>query len=292
MGDSEKCSDGKIRKKGYYRKNYSRQNGTKVKGSYVKSTCIEDRGKPGKGDKILPTPNDDFHFTQYGYSIKKSDKERQKALKLAADDVGIKTAARRLTLIYNLQASDDKNRIVKKKMGKDVSYLWKYFHDSKQKGGDNEKNGELLEKCNEENADLLERCTVAFKMRVGVCEGSKTGTNVPCLFFFISEGRKYRDAYLATVLYKVTKYGYICISKPIISDLLFDLKLVETMFAFIENYFARSNFTRIIFKLNYKTYDEERSKIIMNIMIRRNYYIETLDSKYCELIKTLSLNYD
>lgn len=40
------CSQGMIARKAFRRKD----------GSYVKASCVLDRGRPGKGPKILPKP--------------------------------------------------------------------------------------------------------------------------------------------------------------------------------------------------------------------------------------------
>ena len=63
----KKCKTGEILReaydrKSYHRKGYVKKDGTMVPSTYVHrahvpATCITDRGKPGKGSKILPKPD-------------------------------------------------------------------------------------------------------------------------------------------------------------------------------------------------------------------------------------------
>lgn len=48
------CSEGKIKRSGYSRKAYTRSDGKLVRATRVPPTCIQDRGLPGKGPKIIP----------------------------------------------------------------------------------------------------------------------------------------------------------------------------------------------------------------------------------------------
>ncbi|ANB50799.1 hypothetical protein [Powai lake megavirus] len=125
---TSECGPGQLMRKGYYRKGYQRRdytrNGQYIPGSYVSSAyvpprCVKDMGKPGRGEKTLPIPGGDIHLTQYGYSVHKSDKERQKALRDASRDYGELAVLRRMNLIRNIQAVPEN----KEAMSRDVDYM-------------------------------------------------------------------------------------------------------------------------------------------------------------------------
>lgn len=118
------CPPGMIIRKGYNRKGYTRADGVKIKPTYVNPVCIPDRGKPGKGPKILPKPGKEIQLKKYGYSVKHSDKERHSALDRAIKVYGVNPVKRHLNLIRNLQATDSHAENI---MAKDVEYLKKKF---------------------------------------------------------------------------------------------------------------------------------------------------------------------
>lgn len=125
----ESCGPNEIERVGYSRKAYKRKeyvksNGTVVPATHVSSswvppTCIKDKGKPGKGKKILPTPNDKMHLTFYGYSIYAPKKKRHTALIAAAKDNNILEVIRRVNLIRNLNADTNAKKIFKE----DLDYM-------------------------------------------------------------------------------------------------------------------------------------------------------------------------
>ena len=60
-----KCSKGEIERVGY---SFVKKTGTHVS---VKPTCIKDKGKPGKGPKLITIPHEDEGLlSKYGYSLK------------------------------------------------------------------------------------------------------------------------------------------------------------------------------------------------------------------------------
>ena len=138
-----KCPKGEIVRKGYNRKGHSRKSftkksGSKVRGSYVSRahvgpTCVEDRGRSGKGPKRLPTPKKQGMLRHYGYDTDKSVNERESILRRAArhEKGGALEVLRHLNLIRNLQANDDKGRRVKDAMATDIQFLSNLY--SKQK---------------------------------------------------------------------------------------------------------------------------------------------------------------
>jgi len=67
----------------------------------VKPVCVKDRGLPGKGeDKIGPLRKGEL--SKYGYTLKISEKERQKALKKAIDKFGPLGVYRKLDAVAKL----------------------------------------------------------------------------------------------------------------------------------------------------------------------------------------------
>jgi len=67
----------------------------------VKPTCIKDRGKKGKGPKLIP-PLKKGLLTKYGYSSKESTQKRHAALKKAAREYGAGNLVQKLNAIYVL----------------------------------------------------------------------------------------------------------------------------------------------------------------------------------------------
>ncbi len=92
---AKKCKQNKIIKspywrKGHLRKAYTRSDGTKVSSSYVDrtyvhSTCIADRGKKGKGPKVLPAPKKQKLLRNLGYKLSDSFEKRKRVLKRASN---------------------------------------------------------------------------------------------------------------------------------------------------------------------------------------------------------------
>jgi hypothetical protein len=135
---NNECGPGKILRKGYRRKSYLRKKyfknrkiipTTYVSASYVPPTCIRDMGKPGKGPKTLPKPDEKIHLTKYGYSIYKPDRYRRAALRAAARDHGTLMVLRRLNLIRNFQAIPENKKI----FSRDVEYLKNIYNKIRKK---------------------------------------------------------------------------------------------------------------------------------------------------------------
>jgi hypothetical protein len=125
------CPPGQILKSGYNRKPYTRLDGTTVRGSFVQPTCIEDRGKPGKGPKLIPVGGD-VHLSQYGYSINAPDEVRHRAIREAMYEhpEGGRKVQQHLVAISNLQSSTKyANRFTD-----DVNYSKKVYSKLKSRG--------------------------------------------------------------------------------------------------------------------------------------------------------------
>jgi len=88
-----------VRRKGFWRGPYSYRRGGKVihvKRHFVPPTTftIRDRGKKGKGPKVIPIKRG--ALTKHGYSTKKSAKARHAALKKAIKEYGALSVYRKL----------------------------------------------------------------------------------------------------------------------------------------------------------------------------------------------------
>lgn len=132
-----KCGPGEIlkvgfKRRGFERRPFVRKDGTRVASSYIPEhrvgpTCIKDVGKPGKGPKILPTPDDLVHLSKYGYSVHKPDADRRAALKAASKDNDTLLVLRRLNLLRNYQAVPENKEI----FSRDVEYMSKLYSKTK-----------------------------------------------------------------------------------------------------------------------------------------------------------------
>ena len=135
---SKKCGPGEIMRKGYQRKGYqrneyTRKTGTTIPATYVSAAevppiCIKDVGKPGKGPKTLPKPDNLVHLSKYGYSIHRPEPERRAALRAAIKDYNTLLILRRLNLLRNYQAIPENKEI----FTKDVEYMKKLYSNIKQ----------------------------------------------------------------------------------------------------------------------------------------------------------------
>lgn len=103
---------------------------TTKKGTYVKSKCIKDRGKPGKGPKILPLLDKKISLSKFGYKVNNTKIERQKSLVKAVDDykkrkkLSKRDAAvkilKRVVLIRTYNKSNDKIQDI---MTNDIKFI-------------------------------------------------------------------------------------------------------------------------------------------------------------------------
>ncbi|AKI80314.1 putative N-acetyltransferase [Acanthamoeba polyphaga mimivirus] len=126
---NNQCPPGEILREGYYRHGYERRGfkrssgtyipPTEVSEAYVPPTCIIDRGKPGKGPRILPKPGNDLHLSWYGYAVHESERDRHRALVEASQENDPLEVLRRLNLLRNYQAYPD----VKDIMSQDVKFM-------------------------------------------------------------------------------------------------------------------------------------------------------------------------
>jgi hypothetical protein len=125
---SSKCLVGEIEKVGY---SYKNKSGKKID---VKPTCIKDKGKSGKGEKLIIFPEEDVGLlSKYGYKLKNSHEKRVESLKKAIKDNSELKILRHINAIRTLQKSNEK---LYNKLDKDMKWLQKDYQ--KQKGGDDD----------------------------------------------------------------------------------------------------------------------------------------------------------
>ena len=135
----KECGEGEIMRKGFHRKgfqrrSFKRKDGTVVSpsyipGAYVSPTCTKDMGKPGKGPKTLPRPDDLVHLTKYGYSIRQSETNRRAALREASRKNGTLLVLQRLNLLRNYQPVPENKEI----FTDDVEFMKEMYAKEKAK---------------------------------------------------------------------------------------------------------------------------------------------------------------
>jgi len=117
---SNNCQSGQIQKVGY---SYVKKSSKKT--VKVKPTCIEDKGNPGKGPKLITIPSEDEGILgKYGYRLKDSHQNRIKALKKAFKENSHLKILRHLNAIRTLQKSNEK---MYNKLDKDMKWLQEYY---------------------------------------------------------------------------------------------------------------------------------------------------------------------
>lgn len=129
------CGVGRILKDGYYRKAYRRKSyiksdGTKVNGSVVKSafvtsTCIQDKGKAGKGLKLFKIKNSGM-MRKYGYTTGATMKSRRLSIDKAINGNEKHEVFKHLVTIRTLNKS---NKDLYDILDKDVKYIQKKYFD-------------------------------------------------------------------------------------------------------------------------------------------------------------------
>jgi hypothetical protein len=122
---AKRCPPGKIMREGYRRTSYKRRTSTgkrvSVKGAYVKPVCIIDRGKKGKGARVIP-PLTEGLLSQFGYHVNVSEEKRMQALEKAIDKYGQQEVIRHLRARLTLMRANPKAHAV---MNRDYEKLRK-----------------------------------------------------------------------------------------------------------------------------------------------------------------------
>lgn len=128
--NKDKCAIGQIERKAYTRKSYVRKDGTIVSKSKVEATCIDDKGRAGKGPETLPKRKSNIHLTKYGYSVHTAPVTRHRALDTASKSVGTLLVLRKMNYYRNLQG----NVAIKQIFSDDVEYMRnKYAHEKEKR---------------------------------------------------------------------------------------------------------------------------------------------------------------
>jgi hypothetical protein len=120
------CPKGEIMRIGYQ---YKRK--TSKRSIKVPTSCIQDRGKIGKGPKLIIIPDYDIGLLgKYDYVVQHKFEDRKKSLKRAMKmESGIKVL-RHLNAIRTLNKSNEK---IYNKLNKDVKWLQKYYEKKNNK---------------------------------------------------------------------------------------------------------------------------------------------------------------
>jgi hypothetical protein len=119
---SDKCPAGQIERVGYKYKKKSTKKTIKVS-----KTCIEDKGKPGKGPKLIQMPEYDVGLlSDYGYSLKLSHEDRIKAIKKSLKDHTKLKVLRHINALRTLQKSNEK---LYNKLDKDLKWIQSIYEE-------------------------------------------------------------------------------------------------------------------------------------------------------------------
>lgn len=120
MPQHDTCPKGQIERVGYTYKKKGSKKTTKVT-----SKCVSDKGKPGKGPKLIKIPDYDVGLlSKYGYSLKDSHENRVKAIKKAIKENSELKILRHINALRTLQKS---NETIFKKLDKDMKWIQKDY---------------------------------------------------------------------------------------------------------------------------------------------------------------------
>ncbi len=123
---SSNCPKGQIERIGY---KYTKK--TSKKTIRVNPICIKDKGKEGKGPKLIQMPKEDEGLlSQYGYNLKHSYEDRIKILKKAFKNENPLKILRHLNALRTLHKS---NILYYNKLNKDVIWIQEYYKQNKKK---------------------------------------------------------------------------------------------------------------------------------------------------------------
>jgi hypothetical protein len=119
------CPKGEIMRVGYQYKKKSSKRTVKVGAS-----CIQDRGKLGKGPKLITMPESDVGLlSKYDYAVKHKFEDRKKSLKRAMKRENGLKVLRHLNAIRTLNKANEK---LYNKLDKDVKWLQKYYEQKNE----------------------------------------------------------------------------------------------------------------------------------------------------------------
>ncbi len=119
-----KCPKGTIKRSSY---KYSKKNSKKV--TKVSAKCIKDKGKQGKGPKVITMPEYDVGLlSDYGYSLKKKHEDRIKAIKKSIKEHSELKILKHLNALRTLLKSNEK---LHAKLDKDLKWVQKHYAENK-----------------------------------------------------------------------------------------------------------------------------------------------------------------
>ena len=119
---SDKCPPGQIERVGYTYKKKSTKKTVKVP-----KTCVEDKGKPGKGPKLFKMPDEDVGLlSDYGYSLKLSHENRVKAIKKSLKEHNKLKVLRHINALRTLLKSNEK---LYNKLDKDLKWIQSVYDE-------------------------------------------------------------------------------------------------------------------------------------------------------------------
>jgi len=109
-----KCACGYVTKKGYKRHAYDKKDGTHVKHKYVRSTCVPNKGSPGKVlDRFKPIHlKEKNSLKPYNYKTSNNANTRFNKLLEAAKELSYRTVVLRLSQLRTLTKSSDPDHSV------------------------------------------------------------------------------------------------------------------------------------------------------------------------------------
>lgn len=120
MSDKKTCPKGQIERVGF---SYTKKTGTHV---VVPKTCVTDKGKPGKGKKLIEIPKHDVGLlSAYGYKLKDSYEKRIKSLEKANKYEDNLKVLRHVNALRTLQKSNEKYH---NKLSKDLKWLQEQYN--------------------------------------------------------------------------------------------------------------------------------------------------------------------
>jgi hypothetical protein len=115
------CKKGQIMRVGY---EYTKKSSKKT--VKVKPTCVEDKGKPGKGPVYFTIPKEDIGLLdKYGYTLKNKYEDRIKSLKKAYKELPKLKVLRYINALRTLQKSNEKYY---NKLDKDMKWLQENYN--------------------------------------------------------------------------------------------------------------------------------------------------------------------
>ena len=167
------CKTGEIKRKGY---SYTKNNTNNQ--VVVDPICIKDKGKPGKGKKLITIPDEDVGLlSKYGYSLKNGYEKRLDSLKKAMVDNNELKILKHVNALRTLQKSNER---LYNKLDKDMKWLQKDYENKKGGNTDIDKSKAPWSLVNFDTPyDKKPSKSITFKNSLNDNDNTKTNTNTP-----------------------------------------------------------------------------------------------------------------